>query len=211
MSNIKHCNDGKLRWVYDLNLYKNPTILFLVLKIFFWICFGIWLLIVILELFNSFNVWSNIWKLTKFAVILTAGWLLFCTVCYYLYALVMGGNYCVLFEMDNEGIMHKQMRNGVKRAKILGAITAMGGIATGNYNTMGAGILAATKSSMYSSFKGVKSIEVFRSRNVIKVNSSLNYNQVYAENKDFDFVLDYILKRIPPKASVRGISTSQIS
>ena len=34
--------DGKYRWVYEMNLYTNPTILFLVLKIFFWICFGLW-------------------------------------------------------------------------------------------------------------------------------------------------------------------------
>ena len=32
--------DGKYRWVYEMNLYTNPTILILLVKIFFWIFFG---------------------------------------------------------------------------------------------------------------------------------------------------------------------------
>ena len=30
MKNIQLCPDGKYRWAYELSLYKNPHILFLV-------------------------------------------------------------------------------------------------------------------------------------------------------------------------------------
>ena len=31
MSQITQCKDGKYRWVYEMSLYRNPTILLLLL------------------------------------------------------------------------------------------------------------------------------------------------------------------------------------
>lgn len=45
---VQLCQDGKYRWVFEMSLYKNPTILFLLLKIFAWIGFGIWLFTILL-------------------------------------------------------------------------------------------------------------------------------------------------------------------
>lgn len=56
----------------------------------------------------------------------------------------------------------------------------------------------------------MNSIEIFRRRNLIKVNEPLNYNQVYSQDEDFDFVLNYIIKHLSPKAKVKGESTYQI-
>ena len=33
-SQITLCPDGKYRWAYEFNLYRNPTILFVLFKIF---------------------------------------------------------------------------------------------------------------------------------------------------------------------------------
>ncbi len=206
MSNIIQDKKGKHRWVYEMSLYKNPTILLLVLKIFFWICVGIWVFMIILELFDGYDTWEDIVNWTKYFGIFLIGWLAFCTLCYYIYALIMGGKFCVLFEMDDDGILFQQMKREVKKAELIGAITALVGLATGKPSTVGAGILSAAKTSAYSKFSDVSSIEVFRKRNLIKVNAPLNYNQVYVQEEDFDFVLDYIIKHIPPKAKVKGVT-----
>ena len=46
--NIVRGEDGVYRWVYELNLYTNPIILFLIWKIFGYICLGMWLLMLLL-------------------------------------------------------------------------------------------------------------------------------------------------------------------
>ena len=47
--NITFDSDGVYRWAYELNLYKNPTILFLIWKIFGGILLALWLFMVVLE------------------------------------------------------------------------------------------------------------------------------------------------------------------
>ena len=193
--------DGVYRWVYEMNLYTNPTILLLVLKIFFWICFGLWVFSTLLQACDSVDFLDAFVSNTKFFGIITLGFLAFCTFGYYVYALIVGGKYCVLFEMDADGVMHKQMQKGVKKARLIGAITSLAGAASGNLTTVGTGIIAAAKTQMYSSFAGVKSVEAYPKRHVIKVNAPMNYNQVYADAGDFDFVLQYILDHIPQRVS----------
>lgn len=41
-----------------MNLYKNLTVLFLLFKIFGWICFGIWLFSTLISA-NNINFWWN--------------------------------------------------------------------------------------------------------------------------------------------------------
>ena len=74
---------------------------------------------------------------------------------------------------------------------------ALAGLATGRLSTIGAGMLAASRSATYSEFLKVKEVIAIRRANVIKVNETLGHNQVYAENSDFDFVLNYIREHTP--------------
>ena len=39
LKQITYCNDGKYRWVYEFNMWRNPSILLTVLKIFAYIIF----------------------------------------------------------------------------------------------------------------------------------------------------------------------------
>lgn len=104
--------------------------------------------------------------------------------------------------MDENGVMHKQMPPGVKKAKIIGRITALAGVATGKPGMVASGMRIKAKTQQYSDFKAVRSVEVFKSRHLIKVNAPLNYNQVYASDEDFDFVLDYIKSHITETARI---------
>lgn len=50
---------------------------------------------------------------------------------------------------------------------------------------------------MSSEWGKVKSIAVYPNRNTIKVNETLNKNQVYALDRDFEFVKQYVLDHCP--------------
>ena len=65
----------------------------------------------------------------------------------------------------------------------------------------GTGLLAATKNEQATEFIKVKRMRSFRVFHTIKLDSLLNHNQIYAEPEDFDFVLEYISKRIPKNKS----------
>ena len=195
MSHIVRGSDGVYRWSYDVDLYKNPTILILLMKIFGFILFGIWLFVTMLSIFENGFLTADIVDSTGVFIVFSLGFSLFVALGYFVYAVMMGGKYCVLFEMDEKGVNHVQMPRQVKKAELIGALATLAGAAAGNYTAMGAGILAASRKSMYSDFSKVKSVEVYPGRDLLKVNELLGKNQVYAAKEDFDFVRDYIVSR----------------
>lgn len=199
---VQLCKDGKYRWVYEMSLYKNPTILLLVLKIFAWVCLGIWLFSILLrgcDAIDSKDFFEMAWGDTKVFLIIFAGFMVLGVIGYYLYALIMGGKYCVLFEMDQNGVMHKQMPKQVKKAQLIGAITALAGVMSHNITTTAVGLNSAARTEMYSRFASVKSVKANPRRGLIKVNETLNHNQVYVSPQYFDFVLRFILDHVQPK------------
>lgn len=190
--NITRGEDGVYRWVYELNLYTNPTILFLIWKIFGFLCLGMWILMVLMDIGDSDFWWGGFFDVTRVCLLFTLGFLLLCLVGYLVYAMMMGGKYCVLFEMDEKGVNHIQMAPQVKKAEAIGLLTMLIGAAAGKPGVVGTGLLAGARTSLYSSFDTLKSVEPFPRRNLIKVNELLSKNQVYAEDEDFPFVLDFI-------------------
>ena len=93
------------------------------------------------------------------------------------------------------------MEKQYKKAQALGWLTAMAGVAAGKPGVMGTGLLAATKNEQATEFSKVKRLRTFRAFHTIKLDSPLNHNQIYAEPEDYDFVLNYISKRIPKNKS----------
>ncbi len=203
-STLQRGQDGSYRWVYEMNLFTNPTVLLLILKIFWWICFGIWVFMLFIDWISGDMDVDTFLSITKVMGLMTVVFLILSVVGYYVYTLIVGGKYCVLFVMDEKGILHRQINKEVKKAKLIGIITALSGVATANLTTTGMGLQTMVNTEMYSEFDKVRSVEVCRRRSVIKVNSPLNYNQVYASDADFEIVLDYILKHLPANAKVKG-------
>lgn len=190
---ITLCPDGKYCWVYELKLLKNPSILCVIWKIIVGAFLGVWLFVMLLSLGDTHFWWDGFWSEAKMFALLTALMLALSLLAYLFYAAVMGGKYCVLFEMDENGIRHTQAPRQFKKAQLLAAITALSGMKSGHIGTVGTGLLAGSKVSSYSEWHLVKSIAVHPRLNLIKVNAPLNKNQVYAEDTDFAFVRQYIL------------------
>ena len=188
--------DGKYRWTYALSLYKNPTILWMILKIFFWIVFGLYVFSCLLQLGDSDFWFDGLWAQTKVFGIIALVMLGLSLVGYLIYALMMGGKYVVEFEMDETGVTHTQIPAQAEKARRIGALTAAAGALSGKPGVAGAGMLSASRSSMRSDFAHVRTVRAYKKRSVIKVNERLFKNQVYADGEDFDFVLAYITSRV---------------
>ncbi len=114
---------------------------------------------------------------------------------YPLVAMINGGKYCVLFEMDDTHIKHIQMQKQFQKSQLLSMIVILAGVMTGNVQTTAAGILAGSKQSQLSRFEKVKSIEVNEKRHILYVNEKLTHNQVYADPANFAFVSNHIISR----------------
>lgn len=196
MQEIQQGKDGTYRWVYELNLYTNPTIFLLISKIFLGIGLAIFLFVGGLEILEDGFDWERLLDCAVMFAVFTVGMLILAGVGYLVYAFLMGGKYCVLFEMDERGVKHTQLPHQVKKAQVIGVLAVMTGAAAGNLTTMGSGLLAASHTYLYSEFAKVKSMEILRKRNLIKLNEPFNYNQVYVDADNFDFVLNFIQARV---------------
>ena len=108
---------------------------------------------------------------------------------------VAGASPETLVKLEN-GILHKQLPRQVKKAQAIGIVTALMGAASGNLTTIGVGLNASANTEMYSEFAKVRSVKPYPRRNLIKVNQTFGKNQVYADNADFSFVLDYIRSHV---------------
>lgn len=187
--------DGKYRWIYEKSLYGDRTILLLVMRVIL----ISWLVLFLFLLFLAVSESSDIAGTLTVSLIVLAVLMGLCVVGYFLYAAIMGGKYCVVFAMDDAGVLHAQQSAQADKARLLGELTAIAGAATGNLTTTGVG-LTSTRTQKYTSFKDVRSINVDRGHDTIH----LGGNQVYVTEKDMDFVLDFIKERCP-KAEVKGV------
>ena len=200
MSHIKKYDDGTYRWVYEFDMLKNPIILLTVLKIFLIVLVGIWVVFGLFRIGNDGFIGAFAAQ-TKELLIPAAILFGLSIAAYIILACMYGWKYCVLFEMNETGIRHIQMEKQYKKAQALGWLTAMAGAAAGKPGAAGTGLLAATKNEQATEFSKVKRMRSFKAFHTIKLDSLLNHNQVYAQPEDYDFVLEYISKRIPKNKS----------
>jgi len=190
--------DGAMRWVYELNMWRNPTVLITVWKVLMLSALLPALLVGFLRLVDGDGAGAAVGSFLQIgalvAVIVTALMLL----AYPLVALINGGRYCVIFEMDQTGIRHIHLRRQFRRNQALAMLTVLAGALSGSAQTAGAGLLAATRRSLYTAFSDVRAVESVPHRQVIHLATRLSRNQVYAAPADFDFVLRHIAAHCKP-------------
>ena len=191
------CPDGKYRWVFEVPMLKNPSILLEV----FWVLgvsFGIvWLFVLLLGgCSNGFRA-AEMWDITRGFLILGAVFLVLGLVSYLLLSWHYGWKYSILFIMDEEEVIHKQLPSTVAKARTIGKLTALAGAASGRIGMVGTGILAANRTSMSSSFSSVRRLIPCRRMNLIKVRERFFRNMVFVADEDFDFVYQYLCDHCP--------------
>lgn len=193
---VRLCEDGKYRWTYPLDMLKNPSILFVVYKIF-GILLSIPLLISIIRAAIDGD-WARAWDdsikiwlivLAVFAVIIYIGYLLV--------VWMYGGKYIVHFTLDEKELVHEQEAAQFQRARKLGFAAILVGIFSRRPATVGQGIFIASKNASTSTLAKVRRIKPRRAWHLIKVNEGLEHNQVYVPKEDYDLVLDFLRQHCP--------------
>lgn len=193
--------DDELRWVYEMNMWRNPTVLLTVWKIF-GLCALLPALIVLVGLISD-GIEDALFIFLKIASITFGVMTVLVFISYAILAAIYGGKYCIAFEMDKNGVRHIQMKKQFEKGQLMAMMAIVAGLATGNAAAAASGLNAASMQSQYSQFNKVKSIVVKEKRQVIYVNQTLIHNQVYADPKYFTVVLDYILKHCGEQVSVK--------
>lgn len=185
--------DGKYRWVYEVNMLTNYSILFDVWKVL-GISMGILvLLFVVIAVFDGdWDVDMLIGMASTLGVVALV-MLVLGLIGYYVYAAISGWKYAVLFIMDEKEVVHQQMPNTVKKGQLIGALTILAGLASGRPGAVGTGVLAQSRLSMTSTLAHVERLISCRKMNLIKVNERFEKNRVYVNTEDFDFVYDFLL------------------
>jgi len=200
--------DGKYRWVYEVPMLKNPSILFDVYKVL-GIGFGVvWLLVLLLICVEDGFTFKNIWNITSGFLILYLVFLIIGYIAHVIVAWSYGWKYVVLFTLDEKLVVHQQMPRQINKARVLGALIALVGAATGKPGVVGSGVLAASRSTLTSELANVERLIPCRRLHLIKVNQLLNKNRVFVPDEDFDFVYDFLcqhcpkaMKKTPPNGS----------
>ena len=205
---VKLYPDGKYRWVYEVPMLKNPTILIDVFKVL-GISFGIvWLFTVLVIGCEEGYTLENLWGITSGFLMLMGVFLVIGCIAYFIVAWCYGWKYVVLFTLDERQVVHQQMPRQVKKAMVLGALTAMMGGAAGKPGVVGSGLLAASRSTLTSDFVDVTRLIPCRCHNLIKVSQLLSKNRVFVPDEDFDFVYNYLCQHCP-RAKKKSIIINQ--
>ena len=186
--------DGNYRWVYEVKMLTNPTILFDVYKVL-GISFGVvWLFMLLINGCEGNLTLGSIWEFSYGFLVLMAVFVVIGIVTYFIVAWVYDWKYVVLYTLNEKEVIHQQMPRQAKKAQVLGALTAMVGGLAGKSGVFGAGLLTPTKSSSISKLADVAHLIPNRRRNLIKVNQLFNRNRIYVPDEDFDFVYDFLRK-----------------
>lgn len=189
---ISQSRDRQYRWQYAMPMWRNPTILFTVWKVLGLAVGFVALFMFFLELGTGFVQASRLFFTFILYGLIAATILL--AVGYALLTLRYGGTYEVEFTMDEKGVQHRHL---LKRKQNLGNVEMLVGAILRKPTLFGSGMLASTRTSAYSEFKSIKRIVAKRQRQTIHLRATLQRNQVYANDEQFDFVLDYLVKHCP--------------
>ena len=200
VSIIKDSN-SKYRWVYELPMLRGFFLLFEVWKVLALSSVIVMLLMIAINVISGGGADSALGSAEM--ILITLGILFVLSLpSYYIVTKANNGKYTVLFEMDEDGIDHTQIRT--EKSKALDLLTVFVGTAAGNRSATAAGILSASGGSLYSKFAAVRRIRAFRKKGLILLNGILVRNQVYVDECDFDFVCNYIVSHCPgAKTTVR--------
>ena len=193
--NIYLCPDGKYRWIFEFPMLKNPVILFTVFIVLGMSAAIIAIFMLLVDLIEDGSITppeTDELMIAFWVILFFIGVVI---ISYIILAAMYGFKYMVLFEMDEEKVVHIQMSKQFEKAQAIGWLTAMVGLASGRIGAAGTGMLAAARNTSTSDFVNVRQVIGNRWMRVIKVNKLLDHNQIYVEPSDYDFVFNYISQR----------------
>ena len=195
-------DDGKYRWTYVLDPWKNPAVLRVVLiavGLSFVLPFLILCFIFALE-GNLLNALHDILPIYLIVGLVIA---LITAVVYYGVCKYYKDRFIMLYEMDEEGITFMRCEDDTRKTQNIGELSAWIGLLTKNYGLIGSGLYVANNESARSKFSKLYFITADQKNDMIALGSFLLYNQIFVEQEDFEFVLNFIETHSGKKARIR--------
>lgn len=192
---IKKFEDGKYRWLYDLDLRKNLSILYTTIKVVL-ISFLVPLVLLMILFAIEGNLINALKDLLPIYFLIGIVLVFITLISYYIVVRYYKGRFSFMFEMDENGVTFKRFGSDLEKTETIGKITSIIGVATNNAGLVGGGLGLAASQTSTSYFSKVRSIKAIPERDLIKVNSLFLFNQVYVNKDDYQFVLDYIQNHI---------------
>ena len=145
--------DGTLRWIYEMNMWKNPTLVITIWKVLLLTSLVPALFVFFLTLSDGLGTAILVFlKIMAIVAGIVTGLML---LAYPFVAMINGGKYCVIFEMDDKSVKHIQMQKQFQKSQVLSMVVVLAGVMTGNIRATAAGMLAGSKQSSLSSFEKV--------------------------------------------------------
>ena len=184
---------GVYHWIYAMDMKKDKSILYFILKIMGIIMALMYVILVFLIARNHGSIQDAFTLLEIFVPV----FLIVVVICYFSYwltSLGMGGTYYMQYDMEEEGVRFSRTEEQAKMTEGIGKAMALTGALTRNYGLSIASAAGGTN-EMYSKFDEVRRITIDRKNHMIGLKHLVMYNMVYADDPYFEGIADYILKR----------------
>ena len=177
-------SDGCYRWMYVMDMNKNRSIMFYLMKIFFWItaaCYAVWLGLLFFN--HRLERQTFIWATVIFALIMLAIWALV-WIGYTISSHALEGEERICFEMDDARISMFQAGKNMERRKRGSTLRPMDTYSTAYFNY-------------------VRKVVVYRKWDMIDLHCIGSRFQLYAKDIYLDTVLDHIRACIPASVKIK--------
>ena len=188
-------HEGRYRWVYEMDMKKNRSILWFILKIVLGILLFLYLFLLFLCWKSGFS-WEEFFWLSRIILLCAAVAIAITYGCYWFVSWRFQETYVLLYEMDEEGIFYKQSESQEEKTKMIAYAAAVTGTLTGNYGLLGAGLAAANSGTRFT-FDKVRSVSSRPQDDLINANTALMHHMIYVNPADYAFVQKYICERCP--------------
>lgn len=194
-STVALCSDGRYRWRGTVDMWHNPTYLYLILK-----CVGIiggGLAVVSMGALYVAGI--NLERLGMLVAIVVGVFVfvvLLALAIYAIFAAVLGGWYAADYQMDETGLIFTPASREARLAKGAAAASAVASFAAGNYGVTAASI-ASLANEAATTFSSVRKIKGVKKHGCIKVSELMLKQQVYVTPEDYDFVFTFIAAHCP--------------
>jgi hypothetical protein len=188
-------SNGAFHWQYELDMIRNPVLLFVLIKLFFGVCLGVGFLLSLMTLIvdGDFEDALKEFFIISFGV---GGFLVvLCVIAYYIIVGIRGGKYTVVHTMDEKSVQHLQTAAEKDQSQKMKTLLFVMGMLSDNPSAVGLSIGA--RDEMESVYNDVRKVIASRSHDLIKVNNALQHNHIYAYPHQYEFVFNYIASHCP--------------
>jgi hypothetical protein len=194
-------DDGVYRWYYDMDMYRNKSMLYTLEKINLFIFLGVSLGGALFVGFMAHDFHASIVRgILLIGLAMGALMALLYVIGFYAAAWIKRGNYRIRFAMREDGIeliWSDRLKEGLDTGR---KVMALAGAAVGSRGIRGRWRPTLDEVSKMS-FSTVFRCKSYLKWNMIDLSMLGGKFQVYASDEDFEWVERFILERIPQRAS----------